>query len=192
MATADNPPADHIKWVSYLRKKVPGDVRVFRHYDEGEQNAIHIFTSENDEGVVAATVGLMDFDQRRGSGPPIGTEVLLDGRGRPPHIANVAATIAFFIMKDGRKVAPDVTFADMVSMYAPELEVKHILFIPPFQWGEGMSRVTLGERTIYPLLAVPITDRELGFVKDYGAGALQSLWEQRHTDVLDWSREGFA
>ena len=80
----------------------------------------------------------------------------------------------------------------MVSMYAPDLDVKHVLFVPPFQWGEGMSRVTLGDRTIYPLLAVPITDGELQFVKDCGADALTSLWERRHTDVLDWSREGVA
>ena len=78
----------------------------------------------------------------------------------------------------------------MVSMYAPELEAKHILFVPPFQWAEGMSRVTLGDHTIYPLLAVPITEGELQFVKDCGVDALTSLWERRHTDVLDWSREG--
>jgi antitoxin YqcF len=101
MPAPAKPPAAHVQWVKHLRGKVPGDVRVFRHYDEGERNAIHIFTSENDEGVVAATVGLMDFDQSRGGGPPLATEILLDGRGRPPHIANIAATIAFFVMKDG-------------------------------------------------------------------------------------------
>jgi hypothetical protein len=193
MPAPTKPPAAHVQWVKHLRDKVPGDpVRVFRHYDEGERNAIHIFTSENEEGVVAATVGLMDFDQQRGSGPPIGTEILLNGRGRPPCIANIAATIAFFIMKDGWKVAPNVTFADLVSMYAPDLKVKHVLFVPPFQWDEGMSRVALGDRTIYPLLAVPITDGELEFVKNCGADALTGLWERRHTDVLDWYRDGVA
>src|SRR5688500_10749780 len=49
------PPAAHIAWAKYLREKVPGDtVHVTRHYDDGERNAIAIFTSENADGVVAA------------------------------------------------------------------------------------------------------------------------------------------
>src|SRR5881227_460370 len=102
-----NPAAAHIEWANYLRTKIPGDsVRVFRHYDEGEQNAIAIFTSENAAGIVAATIGVMDYDQRRGVGPPIPIEILLDARGRPCDVANVVATIGFFIIKDGWKAAP--------------------------------------------------------------------------------------
>ena len=191
--TPDKPPAAHVDWVNHLRAKVPGDsIRVHRHYDEGERNAIAIFTSENAEGVVAATVGVMDYDQRRREGPPLATEILVDARGRPCDVALVAGTIALYIMKDGWKVAPGVTFADIVTMYAPNLRVKHILFIPPFQWEEGMSRVALTDRTIYPLLAVPITDGELRIVEALGEDELQGRWERSSTDILDWSREGVA
>src|SRR3954452_654052 len=137
--TPDKPPAGHIEWAKYLRANAPGDsVKLVSHYDEGEKNVIAIFTSENTQGVVAATVGLMDFTQRRGDGPPLTTEVLLDARGRPCDVANVVGTIAFYVMKDGWKIGPGITFADMVPMYAPDLRVKHILFVPPFQWEEGM------------------------------------------------------
>ena len=187
------PPAAHIEWAKYLREKVPGDaVHVARHYDDGERNAIAIFTSENADGVGAATVGVMDCDQARPGKPPLATEILLDGRGRPAHIANIAATIGFYIIKDGWRVAPGVTFSDMVSMYEPALCVKHVVFVPPFQWKHGLSRVTLGDRTIYPLLAVPITDAELRLIQEQGADVLQERWEQLSTDVLDWSREGVA
>jgi hypothetical protein len=190
---AAKPPVAHIAWAKYLRHKVPGDaVHVSRHYDEGERNAIAIFTSENAEGIVAATVGVMDYDQARPGKPPLATEILLDGRGRPKTIANIAATIAFYIIKDGWRVAPGVTFADMVSMYEPDLRVKHVVFVPPFQWEEGMTRVALADRTIYPLLAVPITEGELRLVQELGADELQERWERTSTDVLDWSREGVA
>jgi hypothetical protein len=186
-------PAAHIEWANYLRAKVPGDtVRVCRHYDADEKNAIDIFTSENADGVVAATIGVMDQNQARPGKPPLATEILLDGRGRPQRIANIAATIGFYIVKDGWRVAPGVTFADMVSMYEPGLRVKHVLFVPPFQWDDGMTRVGLGDRTLCPLLAVPITDGELRLVEERGADELTERWEQLSTDVLDWSREGVA
>lgn len=188
-----NPPAAHIEWAKYLRAKIPGEtVRVVRYGDEDEANSIAIFTSENAEGIVAATIGLMDYNQGQPNSPVLATEILLDARGHSHRVANVAATIGFYIMKNGWKVAPGVTFDDMVSMYEPELLVKHILFVPPFQWSDGMTRVELSDRKVYPLLAVPITDGELQFIKDFGADELQSRWEQKATDVLNWSREGLV
>ncbi|MBW4422651.1 MAG: suppressor of fused domain protein [Myxacorys californica WJT36-NPBG1] len=77
-------------------------------------------------------------------------------------------------------------------MYEPGLRVKHVVFVPPFQWEQGMTHVTLADRTIYLLLAVPITDGELQLVQKQGVDELQDRWEQLSTDVLDWSREGVA
>ncbi len=189
----DQPPAAHIAWAKYLRDVIPGDdVKIHRHYDEGERNSISIFTSENAEGIVAATVGVMDYDQGRGEGEMLSTEILLDARGRPCDVANVVGTIAFCIMKDGWKVAPGVAFPDIVAMYAPHLRVKHVLFVPPFQWDAAMSRVTVGDKTVFPLLAVPITEGELRLVEQQGSDELMELWERLSTDILDWSRDGVA
>lgn len=118
------------------------------------------------------------------------TEVIVDARVKLPYISNVAATIAFYVMREGWKARPDNTFADVIEIYAPELQVRHVLFIPPFQWDEGMTRVALSDRTIYPLLAVPITGGELDLIEQDGADALTSRWERASTDVLDWTREG--
>jgi len=150
-------PAAHVEWAKYLRAQVPGDaVHVRLHYDEAERNRIAIFTSENAQGIVAATIG-------------------------------------FYIVKDGWRVAPGVTFADMVGMYAPELAAKHVVFVPPFQWDDGrLTKVALADRTVYPLLAVPITDGELRLVRDYGVDELQDRWERQSTDALDWGRAGIA
>jgi hypothetical protein len=190
---ATKPPAAHIEWAKYLRAKVPGDaVHVDRRFDADEKNAIAVFTSANADGTVAATFGVMDQNQARPGKTPLATEILLDRRGVAGKVANIAATIGFYIIKDGWRVAPGVTFADMVSMYEPELRVKHVVFVPPFQWDEGMSQVVLADRTIYPLLAVPITDDELRMVENRGADELQERWERFSTDVLDWSREGVA
>lgn len=182
-----DPPTTHVAWVKHLRARVPGDrLRVHAHHDEDERTSIDVFTSENADGVVAATVGLMDHTR------PIATEVLVDARGPRCDAANLAATIAFFVMKDGWRVAPGVTFADLVGWYAPDLRVKHVLFVTPFQLPDGsLTRVDLaGGTTVHPLLAVPITEEERAFVILRGADALEDRWEQSSTDVLDWTRAG--
>ncbi len=184
---------EHKKWARHLRENVPGsDVRVTRHDDEGQSHHIDIFTSTNEKGVVAATIGLMDHDQSQNPRAQVFSEVLIDVRGCHKYIGNVTATIAFCVMKDGRKVAPGVVFEEVVEMYDPAASMKHVLFVPPFQWEDGMTRVDLGAKTIHPLLAVPITETEMQFVRGNGADALETLWAESECDVLDWGRETVA
>lgn len=103
--------------MKHLGARVPGErVWVFRHYDEGEHNAVDIFESENNQGIVASTIGVMEYDQGGAAGSPLQTEILVDARGRPCDVANVAATAAFFVMKDGWRIRPGVTFTDVVTM----------------------------------------------------------------------------
>ena len=191
MGTSKPKPPAHVEWAKHLREKVPGDtIRAIRHHHDTEERSIDIFISENSEGSVAATIGIMDYDQSAGGGEPLATEVVVDARGPVPYVSNVAATIAFYIMREGWKVRPDNTFLDVIELYAPKLQVRHVLFVPPYQWEDGMTRVTLSDRTIYPLLAVPITDGELDLIERDGAAALTGLWERSSTDMLDWTREG--
>lgn len=133
----------------------------------------------------------MEYSQSRAGLPPLMTEILVDGRGHLSYVPNVAATVGFYIIKDGWRVAPGVTFANVVEMYAPGLRVRHILFVPPFQWEDNrMTKVALSNRTIFPLLAVPVTDGVLSLVRDRGEGELRARWVSSSTDVLDWARQG--
>jgi antitoxin YqcF len=178
------------RWVDHLKRKVPGQLHVVAYYDDKKRHSIDIFTSQNANGVVAATIGLMDVSQSRKPGIDLFTELLMDVRGGNRYLCNILSTVSFFILKDGWKVAPGVVFEKMVSMYMPRSRMKHVLFMPPYQWDEGMTRVDLVSRTICPLLGVPITDDEMTFVKDRGADALQQRWSETGTDVLDWKRDG--
>jgi len=171
---------------------VPGQAAVNRYYDEDESHHLDIFTSANEEGIVAATIGLMDYDRSRRPGVPVYIEILLDKRGHAGPLANIASTMGFFIMKDGWKPAPGVVFETMVEMYLPQSALKHVVFVPPFQWREGMSRVTLGEKVIHPLLAVPISEAESALIADKGMEALEAKWLRQKCDVLDWGRSGAA
>ena len=186
------PKQDYKEWAIHLKNIVPGDVKVTSFSDETENNTLDIFESKNGEGIVVATIGVMEVEQEVSPNRRVFTEIIMDTRGGDDCVSNVLSTIGFYIVKDRWKVAPGVVFENMVEMYNPDLEVKHIMFVPPFQWEEGMSKVALSNKIIFPLLAVPITQKEHEVIKSNGAGALETLWESKGTDVLNWGRASAA
>jgi hypothetical protein len=181
-------------WAAHLRAALPGGiVAVHRYWDEAKKNSIDIFTHQNGEGIVAATIGLMDLDQSRDRSRPIFTEILLDARKSDDRVANIVSTAGFYTIKNGWRLAPGVVYEGLVHMYLPQAQVKHLLFVPPFQWDDNtMTAVDLGNITVHPLLAVPITDSELQYVRRNGSEAIQDLWEKSRSDVLDLNRGGAA
>lgn len=184
-------PSAHKEWVKHLKSLVGGDTKVISYADESNQNKIPIFTSSNADGVVAATVGLMEIDQSRNPKNKVPTEIIMDQLGHDERISNVLSTIAFYIMKDGWKVAPGVIFESMIEMYIPETQLPHVMFVSPFQWS-NMSRLQLTDRTIYPLIAVPISEAESKVANENQGRALEALWESRGTNVLNWERSSAA
>jgi hypothetical protein len=187
----DNLAPEHREWAQHMRDSTPdGQVALTLHTDEAETQTIAIFSSRNVDGVVAATVGLMDYDVGDEPDDPVFVEVIVDARGDAAWVAEIVATIAFHVMKDGWKPAPGVIFERAIEMYSPELQVKHVMFVPPIQWEDDMSEVELGGKIVQPLLAVPITESEAVFVRAHGSEALEDLWARVEIDVFDWSRSG--
>ena len=174
-----------------MRQLVGGNASVTAYYDEPNANKIHIFASASSDGLVAATVGLMDFNQSHKPGIEIYSEIIMDQRGHDERISNVLSTIAFCVMKDGWKVAPGVIFHDVVKMYAPGTELPHVMFTVPFQW-DTMSKLSLSAKTIYPLVAIPISEAEAKVAKANAGQDLEAIWVRQFTDVLDWGRRSAA
>lgn len=182
---------EHRAWAQHLRDSTPeGQVAVTLHTDEAEEQTIAIFSSRNVDGVVAATVGLMEHDVGDDAEEPVFVEIIVDARGDAAWVAEIVATIAFHVMKDGWKPAPGVIFEGAVEMYSPELQVKHVMFVLPIQWEDEMHEVELEDKIVRPLLAVPITESEAAFVRAHGSEALEDLWARAEVDVFDWSRSG--
>jgi hypothetical protein len=130
----------------------------------------------------------MEFDQSRNADLNVYTELLLDHRGPNDLIGNVLSTIGFYVMKDGWKIAPGVVFEEMISMYIPDSPTRHVVFLPPFQWGSEMACIQLASKTVFPLLAIPITQSEMEMIYRDGSDVLENRWVETDCDVLDWSR----
>ena len=186
LGPVDTPPSHYISWAKLLRTRIPGDVSVTRFYDNFHENAIAIFESKQPEGIVAATIGLMDIDQRVGAGP-VHTEVLMDQLGQDPRIGNVLATLAFYIAKDGWRVRPGTVFENVVRINVSEARLPHVYFTTPFQW-QDFSAVDLDGRKVHPLVAVPVSEAEADLARKEQGRVLELLWESKGTNVLDWNR----
>lgn len=189
--TKSNPSSTHKEWASHMRALVQGTCAVTNYWDDAGENCAPIFTSRNTEGIVATTIGLMDINQSCLPKTEIFSELIMDQRGHAEHIGNILSTIAFYIMKDGWKVAPGVIFESMVEMYIPETKLPHIMFVAPFQW-QNMSKVVLKEKTIYPLVAVPISEVESQVARTNAGRDLEQRWVSQGVDVLNWERPSAA
>jgi len=180
---------EHKEWAIHLRNHTPGDAPRILHYkDDRSGEGVDVFLSEYSGRHIASTIGVMDENQSKQEGKVIYSEILFDSNQIYPEIGNIASNTAFFIMNDKWKIAPGVVFEDIVSKYLNDLKVKHICFAPPFQWKNTMSKVELGTKTIYPLLALPITDEEDRCIQSDGFEALEDFWIKKKTNLFDWER----
>jgi hypothetical protein len=101
---------------------------------------------------------------------------------------NVLATAAFNIIKSRWFCAPGVVFPDVFAMYRPESSMAHVLFVSPFLWEDGLQTVSLPDRKVAWLLAVPISEAERAFAVEHGPKRLEELFEQRQIDIFDPDR----
>jgi len=155
--------------------------------DDARTTRIPIFTSESTDGVVAATIGIMDMNQSKKPLLELRAELMVRSRSNDPVVCNVLSTLAFYLLKDKWQANPGTIFENMVSMYLPETDLPHIFFTAPFEW-EEWGKVTLSDRVIHPLLAIPVSNAEADLVTKNSGQDLEALWNSCRTDVFNWSR----
>lgn len=181
------PTQAHKDWANYLRGQVGGKSCVAMYYDDDRTLEIPIFSGETDGGVLASTIGLMDYEQSRNPLVRLRTEILIDSHKYDARVLNVLSTIAFYVMKNNWRIRPGVIFEDMLSMYFPYTTLPHIYFTTPFQW-DGISKVKVASDVIYPILAIPVSEAEADLANKNDGQDLESLWLENEIQVLDWNR----
>lgn len=181
------PAPAHKDWVRFLRNRIGEAFAVTRYHDDQGDTSIQIYSGRTAGGMVGATVGLMDLDQSGHPAVQIRTEILIDSRTDDARGLNVLSTIAFYMMKNKWCVSPGTVFEEIFGMYFDGTALPHVYFAAPFQW-DDMSKVVLSDRTIFPLVAIPISTAEADMARQDAGNALESLWAERNVDVLDWNR----
>jgi hypothetical protein len=167
-----------------------GRASVSSYYDEDETSEVDVLVAENapKEGLSSySTVSLH------------ATENLLDSRDVRVELlgvcsilrsdfANLIATAAFCIIKDGWLCAPGVVFPDLLRMSGLSSPLSHIVWIPPFAWEELSSVQIVGDLTVHWLLALPIYESERQLLRDEGFDEFERRFELAAVEVHDLDR----
>lgn len=168
-----------------------GNPTVAEYFDEAEKKKIAIFQSLNvpDEGLqTCATVGLHEVDIGMVSmGKKLRVEVAGAIDLRVEQYPNIMSTIAFNIM-DAKRCRPGFILCDVIPLYIPDTDMKHILLTNPSVW-EDLKTMELEDRLIAWLMAVPISESEWEYARRNGTDALEDVLEENEADIWDIYRE---
>lgn len=153
-----------------LKAALGGSGRTYAHYDEGERHAVAVMEAvgtPNPGSTTYATASLHAFPNLL-DGEDIRVELLMTA-SESPDAANMVATAAFCVMKDGWLAAPGVVFPDIVREYIPSTTVPHVMWSEPFSF-KGLSPMLVPglDHEVHPLQAVPIAASEWQFLLENG------------------------
>ncbi|HEX2936651.1 MAG TPA: suppressor of fused domain protein [Bacteroidales bacterium] len=169
-----------------------GRPKIDRYHDDNQQSEIDIVTMNNkpDKGEITyATIGLSNHDIGLTiENKPLRIEIAGACVSEFAEFGNIISTCAFNIINSGYECYPGAIFPDVVGMYHENLEMKHILFIPPFLWDDKLETLYFEDKVVTWLQAVPISEAEYEYAEENGAEALEDLLEEAEVDILDLNR----
>lgn len=170
-----------------------GKPTVTKYWDDNKHNSIDILTTIERpyEGVSSfSTIGLLDYSIGYSvDETPLRLEIVGAIGSEYANFPNILATCAFFVINSKTTCSPGTIFRDVVSMYEPSSEMKHILLVPPFLWEESLKTIDLPDKKVAWLLAVPISENEYIYASEKGTDALEDLFEKEEIDIFDLERK---
>ena len=159
-------------------------------WDAEKKHSVDILSSEGSPapGVTAyATVNLSNTALTDAAND-LRVELLGACKSDVEGFPGMLSTCAFNVIENGAVIAPGVIFPDVVTTYELSTTLKHILFVPPFFWGEAPETLRMPKRTVAWLLALPISDAELEHLVAKGVPSLMDIMEEKRPDVFDMNR----
>jgi hypothetical protein len=159
-------------------------------WDAEKENSVDILSVDGSPapGVTAyATVNLSNTAMADAAND-LRVELLGACKTNVESFPGVLSTCAFNVIENGVLIAPGVIFPDVLTTYDLSTTLKHILFVPPFFWGEAPATLRLPKRTVAWLLALPISDTELEHLTLNGVSSLMDVMEAKRPDVFDLNR----
>lgn len=161
-------------------------------YQDGVQESTIVIVKASDvphRGVITySTIGLSDASiGLMVEGIPLGVEIVLSARSNYEFAENILSTCAFNIINLKMTCKPEAIYRDVVEMYRPDLEMKHIFLADPFLW--PLRSHKFSSKIATWLFAVPISEKEFGFAEKNGGSALAKSFEKHQIDVFNLHRK---
>ena len=166
---------------------------VYRYYDERQPPShIDLFSSLDRPapGIITySTIGLSEYDLGliTQEGKKIRAELICLGDSSNPIFANILTSCAFAVMNDHAPCEPGATFDRIISLYDDGLEMKYVYLTTPW-WLENPPRIEREDSVVLWLAALPISEKEMGYLFQYGPDAFEDILEKASPDAADLYR----
>ena len=184
-----NPTEFEVTLGRFVRSKLGTDTRVVRFADDGEKNDVFIVSGRDCpvKGVTSyGSVGLANCIQHSGS-TPVNVELLGACAAALLQFDNLVASCVFESMKNGANIAYGSFIENILDQYRLSSTLRHVTFVAPILW-DGLDKAVVGEKTVYWLLMLLLSDSELTFLKQNGIDALEKVFEKMQIDIFDINR----
>lgn len=185
---------DKKKVAKYAHAFIGGKPKVFRYYNDDKSRQIDIMTCTGGEceGIdTYATIGMCDVDIGLWTGDNVlRVELMMAGPEGNDLFANILASAAFDAMTTRNCAYGDV-IPNTITTYLPDSEMKHLVLLSPVFWSKYRYLETKGTSVSW-LLAVPVSDRECAFIKQFGINAFDELLEEKEADIFDLYRDSIV
>lgn len=175
----------------FLKERLGGDTSTRAYYDERELHAVAVVEAVGSPEASLSTFSTASLHVAENwlEGEDIRVELMITVARESVFCGNIVATSAFNVLKSGWLAAPGVVFPDAVREYSPMTTTPHVMWTEPFAF-DALSTVSLEgvAGDIHWLQGVPLTDREVDFLKSEGYDALAARLESRDAPYYDLER----
>ena len=101
----------------------------------------------------------------------------------------ILSTCAFAMIKGKVRAHPYEVYQDIISIYQPNIDMKHILLIPPFSLKSDLGMIETDKRVITWLMLNPISENEYSFMQENGSQKLIEAFVAADIDIYDLYRK---
>lgn len=99
---------------------------------------------------------------------------------------------ALAVINEGWPLRRGAVHPGIMPLYGLSDTLEHLVFVAPFSWAGRPQILTVEDRTIGWLQAVPISEAERAYAERNGAVALEELLAGQRIDVSDLNRDSVA
>ena len=175
----------------FLKSRLGGDCSTRAYYDEREEHAVAVVEAigSPERSLSTFATASLHAVANRLDGADIRVELMVTVRRKHAVAANMVATSAFNVLKSGWLAAPGVVFPGVVREYVPSTTTPHLMWAEPFAFS-GLGTVALEgiAQDIHWLQGVPLTDREVDFLRVEGYDGLSARLEAEDAQYFDLTR----
>lgn len=167
------------------------EIDIYGYYDENKKHEVDVIHIDNmyENGVKGyGTIGAYNYDigmtvdEKR-----LRVEFVGIAHSNVKLFPNILSTCAFKIVNDHFACKPGLVYPDVVKMYYPNVNMKHLYLVTPFLW-DGEYTIDIGSYIVTWLQVLPISDTELEYIKVNGSETFEDILDEHEVDFLDLNR----